>query len=610
MSDTDSIKTDRSQTDLQQKYDKLAMEFAKVRMQLNVLKKAYTSKVSKSDKRSIDSLDQLEGCKYDTMSTNSLELQDDYNKLNQNHSKLKGVEEVKSKDFLLLKQDVSSMNHCIQRVLEITKPDKIDYNVIMSEIEYCKNVQTKYPSKYCDILNNELSSLKNSVNTCLQNILYYKLESRTKVNADDVRLNYPHHYCLENDYKLDENRWKKVFVTLVIHFFCSFVEDFHRLLEYLLKDLNTKALTSIQKNVESLLNQSNTDSLILEKIKIYCNDLKKITFTGENTLMENIISFMSNKYMDFVECVKNLIKSDNTNDVLDCGSLRQSIISLMVLKFPIKELTSNEELWNAKDITHKLNVIYNTAHTLLRAINILEFEYFYTNSQMDMHWHLKNLLLHANISKEAKKDLTSPLIANECFEKALKIYNDKLNEEMDKSKQLENEKIHWETEYKLLQQKYEKVTISAHDVGSNGLFTIENQLGKLESSVQLSDEIIARENETKMYFENKINELVHVNKQLSGQSNTQKMEISALRTKLDHSVLVRSKLEVKLQDALEQIQELKEEFHLTTTNYEAQLRALTEHLASLNETVILERKHIDDLNCQLKTKGDKKKPSK
>lgn len=33
MSDTDSIKTDRSVTDLQQKYDKLAMEFAKVNFQ-------------------------------------------------------------------------------------------------------------------------------------------------------------------------------------------------------------------------------------------------------------------------------------------------------------------------------------------------------------------------------------------------------------------------------------------------------------------------------------------------------------------------------------------------------------------------------------------------
>lgn len=36
MSDTDSIKTDKSQSDLQQKYDKLAMEFAKVNITLKL----------------------------------------------------------------------------------------------------------------------------------------------------------------------------------------------------------------------------------------------------------------------------------------------------------------------------------------------------------------------------------------------------------------------------------------------------------------------------------------------------------------------------------------------------------------------------------------------
>lgn len=72
---------------------------------------------------------------------------------------------------------------------------------------------------------------------------------------------------------------------------------------------------------------------------------------------------------------------------------------------------------------------------------------------------------------------------------------------------------------------------------------------------------------------------------------------------MDHSILVRNELDVKLQDALEHIEDLKEEFDLTSTNYEAQLRAMTEHLASLNETVVFERKHIDDLTSQLKSKG-------
>jgi len=66
---------------------------------------------------------------------------------------------------------------------------------------------------------------------------------------------------------------------------------------------------------------------------------------------------------------------------------------------------------------------------------------------------------------------------------------------------------------------------------------------------------------------------------------------------------VRNNLEIKLREASEHIDDLKEEFHLTSTNYETQLRAMTEHLASLNETVVLERQHIDDLNSQLKIKA-------
>lgn len=78
--------------------------------------------------------------------------------------------------------------------------------------------------------------------------------------------------------------------------------------------------------------------------------------------------------------------------------------------------------------------------------------------------------------------------------------------------------------------------------------------------------------------------------------------MAALKTQLDHSILKRNKLETKLKEALEYIGDLKDEFHLTSTNYETQLRAMTEHLASLNETVMLERRHIDDLSNQLKLK--------
>lgn len=39
------------------------------------------------------------------------------------------------------------------------------------------------------------------------------------------------------------------------------------------------------------------------------------------------------------------------------------------------------------------------------------------------------------------------------------MYNEKLNEEMNKSLCLEREKTHWENEYNLLAKKYEDVSI-------------------------------------------------------------------------------------------------------------------------------------------------------
>lgn len=60
---------------------------------------------------------------------------------------------------------------------------------------------------------------------------------------------------------------------------------------------------------------------------------------------------------------------------------------------------------------------------------------------------------------------------------------------------------------------------------------------------------------------------------------------------------------MKLQESLEYIEDLKEEFHLTTTNYETQIKSMTEHLVSLNDIVTIEQRHISDLKSQLKTKG-------
>lgn len=63
----------------------------------------------------------------------------------------------------------------------------------MTEIEHCKVVKNSIPINPCEILNNELTTLKCSVSSCLYNMLYQKLESRTKINTEDSRLIFPTH---------------------------------------------------------------------------------------------------------------------------------------------------------------------------------------------------------------------------------------------------------------------------------------------------------------------------------------------------------------------------------------------------------------------------------
>lgn len=63
----------------------------------------------------------------------------------------------------------------------------------MAEIEHCKAVQNNSSNNECDALNNEVLTLKCSITACLYNLLYQKLESRTKINTDDSRLIYPSH---------------------------------------------------------------------------------------------------------------------------------------------------------------------------------------------------------------------------------------------------------------------------------------------------------------------------------------------------------------------------------------------------------------------------------
>lgn len=46
--------------------------------------------------------------------------------------------------------------------------------------------------------------------------------------------------CLDHNYKTDEDKFQKVFISLVLHFFVSFIVNLNDVLEYLLKVINPK----------------------------------------------------------------------------------------------------------------------------------------------------------------------------------------------------------------------------------------------------------------------------------------------------------------------------------------------------------------------------------
>jgi len=74
-------------------------------------------------------------------------------------------------------------------------------------------------------------------------------------------------------------------------------------------------------------------------------------------------------------------------------------------------------------------------------------------------FYLNNIYLIHIIWVKAKKELDSGSISQKSYENIIRVYNEKLNQEMNRSLSLEQEKIHWENEYKLISKNNKNVCI-------------------------------------------------------------------------------------------------------------------------------------------------------
>lgn len=72
--------------------------------------------------------------------------------------------------------------------------------------------------------------------------------------------------CLDENYKTDKDGFQKVYVTLVLHFFLSFIISLHGVLEYLLGEINP------QVSMKYIILSLTLQCIIIIIYNIYNND--------------------------------------------------------------------------------------------------------------------------------------------------------------------------------------------------------------------------------------------------------------------------------------------------------------------------------------------------
>ncbi|XP_039282662.1 protein phosphatase 1 regulatory subunit 21-like [Nilaparvata lugens] len=167
----------------------------------------------------------------------------------------------------------------------------------------------------------------------------------------------------------------------------------------------------------------------------------------------------------------------------------------------------------------------------------------------------------------------------------------------------------WKNEYKLLvninstNNDKNAVPHLANDT-ENSLVT--NMIGSLSPCVNFPEEVGKREDSIKEYFRDRISQLIADKQEAESRAATFSNECSSLARRLEASLEAMSKAESSLQEMRDKVVHLQEELATTTSNYEAQLSTMSDHLATMNERLASQRETIDDLQFQISNKGNKK----
>lgn len=175
--------------------------------------------------------------------------------------------------------------------------------------------------------------------------------------------------------------------------------------------------------------------------------------------------------------------------------------------------------------------------------------------------------------------------------------SERLGTSLKKMKDLEKDREHWKLEYQLIQLKLEKIKNSP-----------ESSNGPLDELGGDLDELLAmREEELKIVWEAKIDELIASRHEADSKAIAYYLEVEALTARLASKRREGEKLSREASTARLEEDKVREEVVTVRENYESQLSAMSDHLAMMTGKLAQQEEIIHNLNFQIRESKKSKK---
>ena len=170
----------------------------------------------------------------------------------------------------------------------------------------------------------------------------------------------------------------------------------------------------------------------------------------------------------------------------------------------------------------------------------------------------------------------------------------RLDNALNKVKDLEKDREHWKLEYQLIQLKLEKLKKDSSQTNDS--------LG-----VELDEVMAMREEELKSVWEAKIEELISSRNYADSKAMAYYLEVEALTARLISKRREGEKLSREASTARLEEDKVRDEIATIKENYESQLSAMSEHLTMMTSKLAEQEDLIHNLNFQIRENKKAKK---